>query len=127
MHNRPPPAPAAPIQPPKKRHNRKRRDWNVLVRRVCGVALLAELGALVFANPHLQVIQVQIVGLQTLPAAQVLAEARVPARTNIFWMALREPFAARLRCDPVIAQVTRAIRLPHTLVLRVTERRPTPL
>ena len=125
MHKtHPPTSRLVPSAPPKKRVNRRRRDWNRIIRRVCGVALLAELGVLLFANPHLNVTQVRINGLQTLPAPQVFAEARVPARTNIFWMALREPFAARLSRDPVIDHVTRTIALPHTLVLNVTERQP---
>ena len=119
-----PVAPGRSVQMPKKRRNRRRRNWNKIIRRVCGVALLAELGILLFANPHLYVTRVRINGLQTLPTQQVFAEARVPARTNIFWMALRQPFAARLSRDPVIDHVTRTIQLPRTLVLNVVERQP---
>jgi cell division protein FtsQ len=79
---------------------------------------------LAFANPHLQVTHVKINGLQTLSTQQVFEEARVPARTNIFWMAMHQPFAARLAHDPVIDHVSRTIALPHTLVLNVTERQP---
>ena len=130
MHKTPPSASPRPVAPgriartPKKRVNRKRRDWNKSIRRVCGVALLAELGVLLFANPHLNVTKVRINGLQTLPTSQVFAEAPVSTRTNIFWMALHEPFAARLSRDPVIDHVSPTIALPHTLVLNVVERQP---
>ncbi len=112
------------VRAPKKGRNRRRHDWGRTIRRLCGLILVVELALLVFANPRLQVTHVRVNGLQTLPAQQVFAEARVPARTNIFWMALREPFAARLAHDPVIDHVTRTIVLPRTLVLNVTERMP---
>ena len=114
----------AALAPKKKRPNRRRRDWNKTIRRVCGVVFLAELGVLLFANPHLYVTQVQINGLQTLSTDRVFAEARVPAHTNIFWMAIHEPFAARLSHDPLVDHVARTIALPRTLVLNVSERQP---
>ncbi|MBV9851697.1 MAG: FtsQ-type POTRA domain-containing protein [Armatimonadetes bacterium] len=116
--------PGRSVQAPKKKPNRKRRDWHKIIRRACGVIALAELAVLLFANPHLYVTKVQINGLQTLSTERVFAEAHVPARSNIFLLALRAPFAARLRRDPVIDHVTRTIELPHTLVLNVTERQP---
>lgn len=109
---------------PKKRRNRRRRDWNRSIRRTCGLVFVLELALLVFANPHLQVTKVKINGLKTLSTEQIFAEAHVPARTNIFWMVLRQPYAAGLERDPVIDHVTRSLRLPQTLVLNVTERRP---
>ena len=118
------PQDARTVRVPKKRRNRRRRDWNKSIRRVCGLIFAVELGLLVFANPHLQVTKVQIEGLRTLPTQQVFDEAHVPARTNLFWMALRQPYAVRLARDPVIAHVTRSLRLPQTLVLHVAERQP---
>lgn len=108
----------------KKRANRKRRNWNRPLRRFAALLFLAEVAVLLFANPYLHVSKVQINGLQTLSSDQVFAEARIPARANIFLMALREPFGKRLTANPVIAQASRAIRLPDTLVLTVRERRP---
>ena len=113
-----------PVKVPKKRHNRKRRNWHKIIRRTCGVVFLAELAFLLFANPRLCVTKVRIDGLQTLAAGQVFSEAQVPNHANIFLTALSEPFAARLRRDPVIDHVRRSIELPHTLVLTVTERQP---
>ncbi len=112
------------VHTPKKRHNRPRRDPNPILRRVCGVLFLIELGLIVFANPYLRVTQVRVEGTQTLAPSQVFEEARVPARTNIFWMALRQPFIARLNTDPVVDHATRRIKLPNTLILRVWERQP---
>ncbi len=110
---------------PSKRRNRKRLDWHRPIRAFCAVALILEIGYLLFFNPYLRVTHVKINGLKTLSAEQVFAEAHVPVRTNLFWMLLRQPFARRLRTDPVIAQVQPTLRLPDTLVLNVTERQPT--
>lgn len=113
-----------PAATPKKRHNRRRRDWNPLLRRMAVLALVIELGLIVFANPYLRVTKVRVDGTQTLAPTQVFEEARVPARTNVFWMALRQPFAQRLEADPVVDRAARGIELPDTLVLRVWERQP---
>ncbi len=115
---------SAPVQTPKKRHPRRRRDWNPVLRGVAAVALVIELALIAFANPYLRVSKVRVDGAQTLPPAQVFEEARVPARTNIFWMALRQPFAQRLQADPVVDHAARRIKLPDTLILRVWERQP---
>ena len=115
---------STPVQTPKKRHARRRRDWNPIVRSIALVALLVELGLIVFANPYLRVTKVRVDGAQTLSPAQVFEQARVPARTNIFWMALHQPFAQRLDADPVVDHATRRIQLPDTLVLRIWERQP---
>jgi cell division protein FtsQ len=111
------------IVPPRRRSNRKRRNNHRLIRGICYALLLLELVVFCFANPHLRVTNVDVEGIRTLSAEQVFDEARVPARTNIFWMWMRQPFARRLtKADPVIERVRCAIRLPRTLVLRVTER-----
>lgn len=115
---------AVPIHTPKKRHNRKRRDWNKPIRRIAMLALIVEVGLLLFANPYLRVTKVQVEGAQSLAPSQIFAEARVPARTNIFWMAVRQPFVRRLEADPVVASASRRIKLPGTLVLHVAERKP---
>ena len=109
--------------PFKKRSSRKPRNWNRTLKRVALCLFLAEAGVLLFANPALRVTQVRVVGAQTLSPEQVLAEARVPARTNIFWM-LKQPFAQRLQSDPLVDHASRSIELPHRLVLTVTERQP---
>ncbi|MEO7718983.1 MAG: FtsQ-type POTRA domain-containing protein [Capsulimonas sp.] len=113
------------VTPPgKRRVNRRRRNWHRTIRRVCAVALVVEAACLLLANPYLRVTHVRIEGLQTLPADQIFSEAQVPKKTNIFLMAARQPFVKRLQVDPVIDHVSRAIELPHTLVLRVVERQP---
>lgn len=111
---------AAPF---KKRSNRRKRNWNRTLKQFALCLFLAEAGVLLFANPSLRVTKVRIEGVQTLTSQQVFEEAQVPSRTNIFWM-LHQPFAKRLEDDPVIDGVSRSIKLPHTLILTVTERRP---
>lgn len=109
--------------PFKKRTNRRKRNWNRTLKQVALCLFLAEAGALLFANPALRVTQVRVEGTQTLTPQQVYEEARVPRRTNIFWM-LRQPFAQRLQANPVVDHAARAIELPNRLILTVTERQP---
>ena len=109
--------------PFKKRSSRRPRNWNRILKGVALCLFLADAGALLFANPALRVTQVRVVGAQTLSPEQVYQEARVPARTNIFWM-LRQPFAQRLQADPRVDYASRSIELPHRLVLTVAERQP---
>jgi len=116
--------PKAPKHSPfKKRGNRRKRDWNRTLKQVALCLFLAESGVLLFANPALRVTQVRVEGAQTLTPQQVYAEARVPRRTNIFWM-LRQPFAQRLQSDPLIDHASCTIEPPRRLVFRVTERQP---
>lgn len=115
---------AAAGAPPKARRNRKRRDWNKTIRRFCAIALLAELAVALLANPYLRVSKVRVDGAQTVAVQDVFRQARVPDRTNIFVMALREPFARRLETNPVVESAARTIELPDTLVLTVRERQP---
>ena len=111
------------LSPFKKRSSRRPRNWNKALKWVALCLFLADAGALLLANPALRVTQVRVVGAQALTPAQVYQEARVPARTNIFWM-LRQPFAQRLQADPLVDHASRSIELPHRLVLTVTERQP---
>ncbi len=116
-----------PIQA--KRHGRtarrktnRRRDWNRMLQ-ICAVFLaLGDLAALALA-PGLHVTKVRVLGTQTLTPQQVFAEADVPNTTNVLWM-LRQPLTRRLAADPVIDHAERTVRLPDTLILTVTERRP---
>ena len=120
-------------RPPKPRPRRSRRTpaelaaraarWNRGLRLFALAGFVAEAGVLLLANPYFHVTKVQVEGTQTLTASQVAEEANVPARTNIFAM-LRQPFVKRMEQDPVVDHATRSIRLPNTLVLTVTERRP---
>ncbi len=109
--------------PFKKRSSQHPRNWNRVLKRVALCLFIAEAGVLLLANPALRVTQVRVEGAQTLTPDQVYAEAKVPHRTNIFWM-LRQPFAKRLQADPLIDHASCSIELPHRLVLRVTERQP---
>ena len=108
---------------PKRRSNRRRRDWNRPLRRIALGLALVEAGFLLFANPYLHVTRVRVDGAQTLSAEQVFDEARVPQRTNILWI-LRQPFGKRLTADPIVEQASCSIHLPNLLVLTVKERQP---
>ena len=110
-------------RPTKRRPARRPRNWNRALKFVALGLFLAEAGTLLFANPALRVTRVRVDGAQALTPAQVFAEARVPARTNIFWM-LRQPFARRLEADPAVDHAARSVRLPDLLVLTVKERQP---
>ncbi len=110
-------------RPVKRRPARRPRNRNRALKFVALGLFLAEAGALLFANPALRVTRVRVDGAQTLTPAQVFAEARVPARTNTFWM-LRQPLARRLEADPVVESAARSIRLPNLLVLTIKERQP---
>ena len=107
---------------PRPKANRRRRDWNKTLQIVAVVLALGDLAALAFA-PGLHVTKVRVRGTETLTPAQVFAEARVPDDTNVLWM-LRQPVVQRLAADPVIDHAERSVRLPGTLVLTVTERKP---
>ncbi len=121
------------MRPPKPRTRRPRRTeaeraasaarWNRGLRLFALAGFMAEAGVLLLANPYFHVTRVQVEGTRMLTPDEVFEEASVPARTNIFVM-LRQPFVKRLTQDPVIDHATRSIRLPNTLVLTVTERRP---
>ena len=110
-------------RPAKKRAPRRPRNWGRMLKLVALALFLADAGALLFANPALRVTKVRVDGARTLTPERVFAEARVPNRTNIFWM-LRQPLAQRLAQDPVVDHASRRIRLPNLLILSVTERRP---
>lgn len=107
---------------PRRKANRRRRNWNRTLQIFAVFLALGDLAALAFA-PGLHITKVRVFGTQTLTPQQVFAEAQVPDDTNILWM-LRQPLTRRLAADPVIDHAERTVRLPDTLILTVTERRP---
>ncbi len=107
---------------PRRKANRRRRNWNRTLQTCAVFLALGDLAALAFA-PGLHVTKVRVLGTQTLTPQQVFAEAQVPNNTNVLWM-LRQPLLKRLAADPVIDHAERSVRLPNTLILTVTERRP---
>ncbi len=107
---------------PRRKSNRRKRNWNRTLQIFAVFLALGDLAALVFA-PGLHVTKVRVLGTQTLTPQQVFAEAQVPNDTNVLWM-LRQPLTKRLAADPVVDHAERTVRLPDTLILTVTERRP---
>lgn len=108
---------------PKRRSNRRRRDWNRPLRRIALAMAVIEVAVFLCAAPFLRVTKVRVDGAQTLTAEQVFSEARVPRHTNIFWI-LRQPFGKRLAADPLIDHASCSIHLPNLLVLTIKERQP---
>ena len=107
---------------PRRKANRRRRNWNRTLQLFAVFLALGDLAALAFA-PGLHVTKVRVLGAQTLTPQQIFAEAQVPNDTNVLWM-LRQPLTQRLAADPVIDHAERTVRLPDTLILTVAERRP---
>ena len=116
------PKPQTPKCSPRLRTNRRRRDWNRTLQMFAVLLAIADIGAVLCA-PALRVTRVRVDGAQTLTPQQVFEEAKVPNRTNLFWM-LRQPLTKRLAQDPVIDHAERSVRLPNLLILTVTERQP---
>jgi cell division protein FtsQ len=108
---------------PKARPNRRRRNWNGVLKAVAVLLFFVDAGMLLFANPALRVTHVRVDGVQTLTPQQVFDEAHVPSRTNLFWM-LHQPLTKRLAADPVIDHAERTIQWPNSVVLTVAERQP---
>ncbi|MGO8672990.1 MAG: cell division protein FtsQ/DivIB [Capsulimonadaceae bacterium] len=115
-----------PPRPPGRhpRRNQKHRDGHGIVRRCCAFALIVELAVFLLAYPGFWVRHVRVDGLHSLTAEQVFATARVPLRTNIFYMAARVPLTRRVSAIPEVDHVKRLLMLPNTIVLRVVERTP---
>ncbi len=107
---------------PQRKANRRRRNWNRTLQILAVFLALGDLAALALA-PGLHVTKVRVLGAHTLTPQQVFAEARVPNSTNVLWM-LRQPLTNRLAADPIVDHAERTVRLPDTLILTVTERRP---
>jgi cell division septal protein FtsQ len=114
----------APAHARRLKRNRKRRDWNQQIRKICAVIACVEILVFLLAYPGFRVRNVRIEGLETMTAGQAFAAAHVPEKTNIFMMSMFHPLARNLERLPVIDHATRVIELPNTIVLRVAERHP---
>lgn len=102
--------------------------WRLLLGGLLVVALLATplwgpriLGHLAF----FRVRKVEVLGLRYTPPGEVLERLRVDTTRSV-WDPL-EPLVARVAAHPQIASVIVTRKLPGTLVVDVTERRPVAL
>ena len=101
-------------------------------RLAAGVMLVAGVLAVPFWGPRLlvhldffRVRKVEVLGLRHTPPAEVLARLRVDTTRSV-WHPL-EPLVARVATHPQVERVTVRRKLPGTLVVDVTERRPVAL
>lgn len=106
------------------RKNRKRRDYNRPIRLACYAIAVVEVIVFLLVYPGFRIKTVRVEGAKTITAMEVFNQAHIPAGGNIIWLALHEPLVKRVSQIPVVDHATRAIALPDTLVLRVTEREP---
>jgi cell division protein FtsQ len=105
-----------------------------VLRAVTGVALVA--GASVglawtarrhvMTSPRFAIAEVDVVGNERRPTADIVSESGLVVGTNVFAADL-DTIRGRVLADPWIAEVTLARRLPGTILMQVTERRPVAL
>jgi cell division protein FtsQ len=106
----------------------RRSPWQLAGGAVLVVALMAS----PFWGPRLlatldffRVRKIEVLGLRYTPPAEVLARLRVDT-THSVWEPL-EPLGARVAAHPQIERAVVTRKLPGTLVVDVTERRPVAL
>lgn len=122
----PPPAPAAvPVDPSTPAR------WLSVARTVTGVALVvaSSVGVgwvarrHVMTSPRFAVTDVEVTGSDRRPTDAIAAESGIAIGTNVFGADL-DAARARLLADPWLADATLARRLPGTILVHVTERKP---
>jgi cell division protein FtsQ len=74
-------------------------------------------------SPRFAVAQVDVIGNERRSAEAIASEAGLTVGTNVFALDL-DAARARLLADPWISEVTLARRLPGTILVQITERRP---
>jgi len=111
-------------RPPRRRRH-KRRIVNVK-RLIEAILLLAIAAVVVFTlatSPMFSVKKIVVAKNHTISDAQVLSALRIPKHANIFRFdrvsALKE-----VRRNPVIQDVTLRRRIPSTVIITITERKP---
>jgi cell division protein FtsQ len=136
----PPPAPAfdgvdgAGGAPPLPAGEPSRRRWVSALRTALGVALVASSSVAVawaarrhvMTSPRFAITEIQVLGCERRPADAVAAESGLAVGANVFAADL-DAARARVLADPWIAEATLARRLPGTIFVQVTERKPAAL
>ncbi|HEX3344051.1 MAG TPA: FtsQ-type POTRA domain-containing protein [Polyangiaceae bacterium] len=125
------PLPAPP--PPSKRARPPSRVLAAL-RTTLGIVLVvsAALGVAwaarrhVMTSPRFAVTEIDVVGHDRRTADAIAAESGVTAGANVFSLDL-DGARARILADPWISQAALARRLPGTILIQVTERKPAAL
>jgi cell division protein FtsQ len=96
----------------------------VVVSAALGVAWAARRH--VMTSPRFAVTEIDVVGHERRTADAIAAESGVTAGANVFSLDL-DGARARILADPWISQATLARRLPGTILIQVTERKPAAL
>jgi cell division protein FtsQ len=80
----------------------------------------------VMHSPRFAISEIQVVGNERRASADLVAESGLALGSNVFAADL-DGARAKLASDPWIAEVALARRLPGTILVRVTEHKPTAL
>ncbi len=108
--------------------------WMSTLRTALGVVLVASssVGVAWAARRHVMtsarfaIADIEVLGCERRPSDAVAAETGLTVGSNVFAADL-DAARARLLADPWIAEATLARRLPGTVLVQVTERRPAAL
>jgi len=80
----------------------------------------------VMTSPRFAITEVDVVGNERRTPAEIITESGLVVGTNVFAADL-DAARAGVRADPWISEVTLARRLPGTILMQVTERKPVSL
>jgi cell division protein FtsQ len=126
-----PPAAEVPVPP---RGERGPSKWARIARTVLGASLVVATSALVawaarryvMTSPRFAVTDIEVVGSERRTPDAVSAESGISVGGNVFALDL-DAARARILADPWIAEATLARRLPGTILVQITERKPAAL
>ncbi len=105
--------------------------WARIARTVLGATLVVASSALVawaarryvMTSPRFAVTDIEVVGSERRTPDAVSAESGLTVGANVFALDL-DTARARILADPWIAEATLARRLPGTILVQITERKP---
>jgi len=126
-----PPAAEVPVPP---RVEPRASRWASAARTVLGASLVIATSALVawaarryvMTSPRFAVTDVEVVGGERRTPDTVSAESGISVGSNVFALDL-DAARARILADPWISEATLARRLPGTILVQITERKPAAL
>ena len=126
LSEEPLPAPPKRVRPPSRILAALRTTLGIVlvVSAALGVAWAARRH--VMTSPRFAVTEIDVVGHERRTADAIAAESGVTAGANVFSLDL-DSARARILADPWISQATLARRLPGTILIQVTERKPAAL
>jgi cell division protein FtsQ len=121
-----PPPPSKPARPPSRILAALRTTLGIVlvVSAALGVAWAARRH--VMTSPRFAVTEIDVVGQDRRTAEAIATESGVTAGANVFSLDL-DGARTRILADPWISQATLARRLPGTILIQVTERKPAAL